>query len=562
VAPTENAYDCRPYTGTSDETCDASTSGFDAHGPGQFYVAVRGYGAATVHLRVDYTAPGATSQSPAQMVDCMRFEPGSADSPYSPPKVGIYAAAAHLGWFEDLFRAAFPPDGAGGPNRWSLEYGKFRSRVSMPKGNHPRFTQDEFDVIAEWFARGLPELAARLPEDGTPSSCTTGIGADMSAHVNQMASTGWTAVNLGHNLHMYGCPEGTTGAGCLTALALASSKPYGSSWTLVGKLRVLRELTFNTFFWMRSSADGRFVANGASTSAGAMISDLQSGTDIPTHAAYDPGFFPDNLGFVFQGTTIGAAFCSQSLLESHPTEIQFTEAQCRSAASVGLYQHLGAALDGGDYFVINSQFTSDNGGGSATLQDPTAGFASGAEMKLTPMVNDGSGFTEGQSVAVSTPYEGDVVLSPSTRLAVSRLAGPNAQQLGYVFHKVNATRTGTGYAITAPEVGRICVKGGKPAISFDERHMVFHHYVEAGDWQSLGFSSATDPTFVALRQKGASNIFIADLLTGQVTRVTNMSPGQYALYPHFRSDGWFYFLVRDSNTGKEYAIASDAAFGL
>ena len=31
------------------------------------------------------------------------------------------------------------------------------------------------------------------------------------------------------------------------------------------------------------------------------------------------------------------------------------------------------------------------------------------------------------------------------------------------------------------------------------------------------------------------------------------------MFPHFRSDGWFYFLVRDKNTNKEYAVASDAA---
>jgi hypothetical protein len=38
-----------------------------------------------------------------------------------------------------------------------------------------------------------------------------------------------------------------------------------------------------------------------------------------------------------------------------------------------------------------------------------------------------------------------------------------------------------------------------------------------------------------------------------------MGAGQYALYPHFRSDGWIYFLVRDHDTTKEYVLASDAA---
>jgi hypothetical protein len=38
-----------------------------------------------------------------------------------------------------------------------------------------------------------------------------------------------------------------------------------------------------------------------------------------------------------------------------------------------------------------------------------------------------------------------------------------------------------------------------------------------------------------------------------------MQPGQYALYPHFRSDGWIYAAVRDGATDHEYMVASDAA---
>jgi hypothetical protein len=141
---------------------------------------------------------------------------------------------------------------------------------------------------------------------------------------------------------------------------------------------------------------------------------------------------------------------------------------------------------------------------------------------------------------------------------VNRLSGPGDRQLGYVVHKVIATPNGNGYTITAPEVGRYCMRGGKPAISYDERYMVYHHYVEDQDWQELGFSSPTDPAFLVYRQKGASNIYVVDMLTAQSRRVTMMNPGQHALFPHFRSDGWIYFLVRDANTGKEYAVASDA----
>jgi len=41
--------------------------------------------------------------------------------------------------------------------------------------------------------------------------------------------------------------------------------------------------------------------------------------------------------------------------------------------------------------------------------------------------------------------------------------------------------------------------------------------------------------------------------------VTNVKAGQMAIFPHFRSDGWIYFLVRDLNSSKEYVVASDAA---
>ena len=61
---------------------------------------------------------------------------------------------------------------------------------------------------------------------------------------------------------------------------------------------------------------------------------------------------------------------------------------------------------------------------------------------------------------------------------------------------------------------------------------------------------------------GKSNIFLVDLLnpSAQPIQVTNMPEGGKALFPHFRSDGWFYFLVR--HDGKEYVVASDLAVQL
>jgi hypothetical protein len=89
--------------------------------------------------------------------------------------------------------------------------------------------------------------------------------------------------------------------------------------------------------------------------------------------------------------------------------------------------------------------------------------------------------------------------------------------------------------------------------------MVYHHVVEANDWAAMGFASATDPGWLALRNRGAANIYLLDLLTGESHRITAMNPGQYALYPFFRSDGWIYFLVRDIERDRELIVASDAA---
>lgn len=351
-------YDCRPFNQTSTEKCDKTT--FNAAGPATFYVGLSGTQDGTVKVTTKYNKPLANATPAKKRVDCFRLDPERSDAPFNPGRIGIYAAGAHLGWFTDTFKAAYPAGEDGNSaDTWALEYGKFKSRSSMPKGNHPRLTQPQFDIVAEWFARGLPRAANYLPADTGPTSCVASIKPDMATHQAQMATNGWGAVNRQANMNMYGC-TGSDPRSCLTSAPNASGKAYGTTWTKVGTLRVIRELAFNTFYWMRSSPDGRFVANGSTGGTGAVISDLQTNKDISVDAAYDPGFFPDGKGWMFQGTPIGAAFCKISLLQSDPDSINFSEAACSSVGTVSLYQHLGAGLGGADYFAINSQFTSDN----------------------------------------------------------------------------------------------------------------------------------------------------------------------------------------------------------
>lgn len=553
---TEEVYDCRPFTRENNESCLPGQ--FNANGPAKFSVGVRGFADNTkVNITVTYKEPSPDATPAKDVVKCFKLEPDRADSPFSPGKLGIYSAAAHLGFFQDLFKAAYPADeGGNNADTWAIEYGKFKNRVSMPKGNHPRFSQAELDIVAEWFARGLPRLTDHIAPDTGPTSCTPSITPAVGQHASLMATQGWGAVNRAAGMNMYGCSSADSRA-CLSDKPTAQSKSYGTGWTIVGQLRVLRELAFKTFYWTRSSADGRFVANGATGGDGAVISDLQTNKDISVDAAYDPGFFPDNRGWMFQGTPIGTGFCTTSLLTSNPSKIDFSESQCNSVSGIALYQHLGQGLGGGDYFTVNGQFTSDNPSAGET-SDPSAGFGSTAKMKLTPMVFDGQRYVAKPQITTNSPHEGDIVLSPSTRLALSRF-GNESGQLGYVLRRVNAVPNGPTYDVTTTEIARYCTQGAKPSISFDEKWFVTHHYVTPNDWQDLGFSSANDGTFKEMLQKGTANIILVNMVTGQRIRVTNMKPGQYALFPHFRSDGWFYFLVRDQGTGKEYIVASDAA---
>ena len=96
---------------------------------------------------------------------------------------------------------------------------------------------------------------------------------------------------------------------------------------------------------------------------------------------------------------------------------------------------------------------------------------------------------------------------------------------------------GDGYTIKVnmdQALGTFCFSGAKANISYDERFFVTHHHDGA-----------------------KSDIILVDLMDGQSYDITNMPDGSRALFPHFRSDGWFYFLVRSGE--EEYIVANDYA---
>ena len=500
-----------------------------------------------------------TQESALAMINCLRAMPDVATSDFMPQNLGIFATAARLPWFDYTFWKAYGADA-------EAQKALFITEAAMPHGDTVTpLTQAQFDIVAEWFTRGLPQINSFLPQDPEPTTCTPGISSDVAAHTTTLATTGWRAVNHDNNMMMFDCAGATDPKQCMTNQALASTKAYGTTWDVAthGNWRVLDDVTYRSAYWTRSSPDGRFVGHGVSNTHSSMILDLQrSAAQVSVAALYDPGFFPDGSGFVFQAGTNN--MCPISVLTSNPSSVSMTEAGCTNEVDIGLYQHVGKALNGGDYFTIDSQFVSDDGGHSATLRQPYTQFDSQAASYFNPFVFNGTSYVHGTQVKVPQAFEGDSVLSPSATLELTRISGPNSKQLGYVLHKVNAVDHGaSGFSVDTPEIARYCMSGGKVAFSYDERWVVYHHYVTSDDAVEMGYTGSTDPAFAQYLTRGAANIYLMDLATGVPKRITNMQPGQYALMPHFRSDGWIYANVRDTtpiaSVVHEYFIASDAA---
>jgi hypothetical protein len=409
-----------------------------------------------------------------------------------------------------------------------------------------------------------------VPTPDVPTTGPCGISADVRTHVTAMATAGWSALNRGRGLLMHGCAAGARPQDCLGNVPLVDATNLGANRSPVpgSHLRLLFTSNYQSSYWSRSSPDGRFVAHG-----GGHTVDLTRGPlAITVNSSYDPGFFPDNSGVLYQAP---AAVCPLSVLTTgNPTSLNLTtlvsSGTCRGH-SIGLYDHLGASLGGSDYWAVYQDWQGDDGGHSATTRDPlTTGFNAGSSLALSLMANTGAGFTVVGTTTIPSPMQGDGVISPSSRLLVTRVANGSGGQTAYLLRRLDTTHNGSTVTATATELARYCSVGAKPAFSFDERWLIFHHYVgnngaaiDDQDAQDMGFANAMDPGFAAYRTQGAANVYVVDLVTGARTRVTNMGPGQYALFPHFRSDGWIYFIVRAPATRTtEYIVASDAALVL
>lgn len=469
-----------------------------------------------------------------QRIECLKE-----DGFFSAGKLGLYAAGVKTAQFATLF----------GNDTAALA--DFRDSAGMPLGGENSLTDQQFASVKKWVLAGMPALDVALT-DPDLEPCRASITPALRNHMTAMHTDGWGARLADAATPMFGCGEGS-GEACLTSFADISS-----TWSAPDAnqtLRKLRDVPFRSHWWIRSSPDGKFTGFGLNNSA-KLIDLSKPGSDgiINVKASYDPQFFPNNEGFSFAGVGSGNGpikVCKNSVMTnaSSSTPITLNEPGCSTIIS-SVYQTVGAALDNHLYLMSTGTHVNDDAESSGS--GPRPGFDGNASTILTPMVNDGNKFVPQRNVTLSLPFEGDQGLSPSNNLLITRFGG-KAGKRGFKIRKLTVTETpGTGgaaatYSATSDVIGTVCVSGAKPAMSFDERFIVTHEYVDPADnADNLPLKSA--------------NVVMVDLLTGEVVRLTTMKDRQYAFAPHFRADGWIYFVVRDmNNPNNETLVASDAA---
>jgi hypothetical protein len=474
--------------------------------------------------------------TPAQRVACLSNDPNDPEASFSAHHLGFFAAANESQRFKDLFTQA---EATARLDSW--RFAKMPASDSMPG-----LSGEEFEKLQKWVFRGMKGLdeAYAPPVD---ESCVAAVSDDLKAHVADMKVNGWSARHAEASVPMYGCAAGVSGKDCLATLP-----DLTATWGATGvdqTLRNLRTLSFNTHYWVRSSADGRYVGFGLSK--GANILDLSQGAQIApldVAASYDPVFLPNNDGVSFAGAKADGSIrvCRQSVIgdayNKTPRLLTMEETGC-TTISDAVYQSFGAALDNSLFWMTTGDHANDDGGNDVT--EPLPGFEQYASTDFTPMVSNGVSYQARPAITVNLPGEGDQMLSPSSKLMVTRF-GQGDGKRGYRIRRLNVTGSnGQNLGLTTDVVGTVCVGGGKAMFSYDERFLVTHEYLD----------KAADPA----QDVRAANIVLVDLATGEHLPITTMKPNQFALYPHFRADGWLYFLVRDMNSGAETLVASDAA---
>ncbi|MES2745140.1 MAG: hypothetical protein V4655_06925 [Bdellovibrionota bacterium] len=494
----------------------------------------------------------------------------SVDSTFdvTPSQLGIYAAAVHLDPIKSLITSTY------GATKGKTILDDLLANVSMPMNSSARLSAAQFSAIQKWFAAGTPELSKLLsPAPVETNVCTPTFTSSLTTHLASQNLDSWKTRIESQQTPMFACP--TNGGACFTQQRAGadifpdvSTNAVSKSWKLdsASSMRTITEFSGSRQYWIRSSPDGRFVGFGGKPSGMIDLQPLLSATPrqrvISINALYDPGFFPDDSGFIFQGNTTG--MCNMDILrKSSTTSITFEEDACTVLdTKVPLYQSVGAGLNGEDYLALISSYQRDSGlDGTMDEFLPTEDLTAAANNYVTlyGLAYDGQSWVRQSGQTFKVPYEIDWVLSHSNQLGMSRVQAERdgvVRTKGFNLYKFNKNSQGQ---YTKTNIANLCGEGLKGDFSYDERFYITYSYVRADQWKYFGYKSASDPAFQAKLKSGAADLFLYDLFAKKTYALTNMGADQYALFPHFRADGWVYFEVYDRNTRRRSVVATDAA---
>lgn len=488
----------------------------------------------------------------------------------SAAQLGFYSTALHLPVISTLIEDSFQTDVA----QNILE--EIKINALMPFQSDKPLSANEVDTLIKWSRLGMPYLNELLEHEQTQSnSCKQTFSDALTDHIVAMKYDSWRSRNEAEGLPMFAC---STDGSCFRQqrngrdiFPDVSTDEAKRSWKFDPdtEMRVLTSLrSYSLHYWIRSSPDGRFVGFGGRPSG---IIDLQSllaptarERVIEVSALYDPGFFPDNSGFMFQGN--GTGLCNMSILKnSRTTSITFRESACTRLIrgnQIPLYQAVGASLNGGDYLAVTSSYLRD-AGTTSTLSEhipsEDIAVASSNFMMIHPLAYNGETWVRKASQRFRTPYEIDWVISNTNELLISRTQTRHdgiIRSNGYNIYQLSKSSSGQ---YQTNQVAQLCVDGLKGDFSLDDRFFVTYSYIRPDHWRLLGYSSANDPVFRAKLRNGSANVYLFDLYTKRRYTITNVGARQYALYPHFRSDGWIYFEIYDMANNTRLILASNAA---
>ena len=391
----------------------------------------------------------------------------------------------------------------------------------------------------------------------------------------------WEMVNSERGIHMFGCkpilpheyePYRTPIENCFNKVVngkpiypLVAEQDYSRSWSFSDSeqnMRVIKflkwdqELSLNiqSTHWMHSSADGRYI--GGAMKDQVYIVDLLFNRISTVSADYGPAFFPSNESVSFMQSEMHTWFCNQYLLSLGRTRYSLVDHPnyCyRDTPST--CADLPVNPFGLDNFVVRSDSYEYDRGDIKAFRDPDVSKFANQNSKLEVRIvakEYETPTTPKPTIVVPQPFEGDFSTSPKGTILLSRFTSEgdpstNRVQLGYKLKKISIINTET---VGLEEIGTICLSGARASMSFNERFFVTHQYKP-----TAGIGDHDPQRFI----KSKSDVYLVDLWTGKTHQVTNMSLGQYALYPHFRNDNWMYILVQDMNSEHNYLIATDVA---